>query len=120
MPTRGGRTVRRNFSRTVSRIRGPLTERIVTEILIIGEGYAVNLTPVDTSNLVNSRFRQITNTVTGTVGVVGYTAAYAAEVHGGGPKNWQKAAAEDRFLERGFNRDGRADIEAHISRSYRI
>ncbi|WP_252108839.1 MULTISPECIES: hypothetical protein [unclassified Halomonas] len=120
MSVRGGRNVRRNFSRVVSRIAGPLTDRVVTEVLIIGEGYAVNLTPVDTSNLVNSRFRQITNTATGTVGVVVYTAAYAAEVHDAGPKNWKKAAAEDRFLERGFERDGRADIETHLARSYRV
>ncbi|MCC4288515.1 hypothetical protein [Vreelandella aquamarina] len=120
MPTRGGRNVRRNFSRTVGRIAGPLTDRIVTEVLIIGEGWAANLTPVDTSNLINSRFRTVTNTATGTVGVVGYTAAYAAAVHDGGPKNWKKAAAEDEFLKKGFERDGRGEIEAHISRSYRV
>lgn len=119
MPIRGGRNVRRNFSRVVSRTAGALTERVVAEILIIGEGYAVNLTPVDTSSLVNSRFRQITGTASGTRGVIGYTAAYAAAVHEGGPKNWKKAAAEDKFLEKGFNRDGRSDIEAHIRRSYR-
>ncbi|WP_110599837.1 MULTISPECIES: hypothetical protein [Salinicola] len=119
MPIRGGRDVRRNFSRTVGRIAGPLTERVVTEILIIGEGYAVNLTPVDTSNLINSRYRQVISTTTGTKGMVAYTAAYAAAVHDGGSKNWQKAAAEDEFLKKGFERDGRADIEAHIKRSYR-
>ncbi|MDF3917517.1 hypothetical protein P3W43_01465 [Salinicola salarius] len=119
MPIKGGRNVRRNFARTVGRIAGPLTDRVVTEILIIGEGYAVNLTPVDTSNLINSRFRQVTSTTTGTKGVVAYTAEYAAAVHDGGEKNWQKAAAEDEFLAKGFQRDGRADIEAHIRRSYR-
>lgn len=120
MPIRGGRDVRRNFSRVVGRIAGPLTERVVTEILIIGEGYAVNLTPVDTSNLVNSRFRQVRNSGTGTIGMIGYTAAYAAAVHDGGEKNWQKADAEDEFLKKGFERDGRADIAAHIRRSYRL
>lgn len=118
MPIKGGNNVRRKMARELRNIAGPLTEKVVTEILIIGEGYAVNLTPVDTSNLINSRYRRIQSTATGTIGIIGYTAAYAAAVHEGGPKNWQKASAEDKFLEKGFSRDGKADIAAHIKRRY--
>lgn len=119
MPVRGGRNVRRNAKRHIGRIAGSQTERVVTELLIIGEGYAVDLTPVDTANLINSRYRRITNEQTGTKGLIGYTAEYAAAVHDGGPKNWQKPDAEDQFLRRGFERDGIGDIRAHIRRSYR-
>lgn len=120
MPVKGGNKVRRNMRRTVGRITGTLTNRAITEILIIGEGYAAELTPVDTSNLINSRFRQVTDTATGAKGVVGYTANYAIFVHEGGPKNWQKAGAEDEFLRKGFEENGRSEIEAHIRRRYRV
>lgn len=81
MPTRGGKNVRRNMRRLVREIRGPITNRAMTEILIAGEAYAAALTPIDTSNLINSRYRQVTNTQSGTRGIVGYTADYALYVH---------------------------------------
>lgn len=120
MPIKGGKKVRRNMKRLVGRITGPLTNKALTEVLVIGEGYAAELTPVDTSNLINSRFRTVTDTQTGAVGVVGYTASYAIFVHEGGQKNWKKAGAEDEFLRKGFEENGRAEIEAHVLRSYRI
>ena len=69
MPVRGGNKVRRNMRQTLRQISNDLTPTVVKEILIIGEGYAANLTPVDTSNLINSGFRTVTNTATGAVGV---------------------------------------------------
>ncbi|WP_417861847.1 hypothetical protein [Vreelandella venusta] len=118
MSVRGGNKVRRNMRQTLRQISSELTPTVVKEILIIGEGYAAVLTPVDTSNLINSGFRTVTNTATGTVGVVGYTADYAAATHDGGPKNWQKSGAEDEYLTKGFERDGIAEIDAHIARRY--
>lgn len=119
MAIKGGNRVRANMSRTLRNIAGPKTNKVVTEILIIGEGYAVNLTPVDTSNLINSRYRRVQNSATGTIGLVGYTANYAAYVHDGGPKNWQKSGAEDLYLKKAFERDGLPDIQAHLRRSYK-
>lgn len=120
MPIRGGKKVRRNTRRLVGRIKGRISEQTMTEILIIGEMYAADLTPVDTSTLINSRYRVIENTITGTKGIVGYTANYAAAVHDGGPKNWQKPGAEDEFLRKGFEERGRSQIAAHVRRRYRL
>ena len=47
---------------------------------IIG-GYATLMTPVDTSNLINSQYRIVKNTGTKVVAAIGYTAKYAAAVH---------------------------------------
>lgn len=146
MPVHGGKIVRRNLRRTVARIRGPLTDKVLTEVLIIGEGYAAALTPVDTSNLINSRYRQIKNSATGTRGIVGYTADYALYVHeasgklkgqprssvdefttGSGRRaftsndgNFWDPSGEPHFLSKGFDRDGRAEIKAHIRKRYRL
>ncbi len=146
MPTRGGKIVRRNLRRTVSRIRGPVTNKVITEVLIIGDGYAAALTPVDTSNLINSRYRFVEDSATGTKGVVGYTANYALFVHEASGKlkgqprssvssfttsSGQRAFAsnngvfwdpdaEPGFLQKGFERDGKGEIEAHIRTRYRL
>ena len=47
---------------------------------IIG-GYATLMTPVDTSNLINSQYRIVKNTGTKVIAAIGYTAKYAAAVH---------------------------------------
>lgn len=119
MAVKGIKDVNRRFAKLTGRIAGPMTNRAMTEIIIIGEGYAAELTPVDTSNLINSRYRQVTNTATGTKGIVGYTANYALWVHEGGPKNWKKSAASDQFLSKGFE-NANTEIQAHLRRRYRM
>lgn len=47
---------------------------------IIG-GYASLMTPVDTSNLINSQYRTVTKEGKRVVAAIGYTAKYAAAVH---------------------------------------
>lgn len=64
------------------RIKGPMTERTLTEVLIIGGGYADSMTPVDLGNLLNSRFREVRQLGNKWVARYGYTARYAAAVHG--------------------------------------
>lgn len=132
MPARGGNRVRSNMRRLVAQIRGPITQRAMAEILIIIEGRAVNLTPVDTSNLVNSRFRQVTNTLTGTKGVIGYTAAYALYVHEASGKlrgrprdpskpgrgNFWDTDADPHFLAKGAE-EALPEVGAAIIRNYR-
>lgn len=110
--------VNANIQKIVGRITTTATREAVTKALIIGQQYAVMLTPIDTAALINSRFMQVVNTATGFTGRVGYTASYAAFVHDGGPKNWQKTGAEDEFLRKGFERDGRAEIDAVIRAEY--
>ncbi|MDT8895781.1 hypothetical protein RSO41_14075 [Halomonas sp. I1] len=134
MPSRGGRNVRRNMRRLSMKIRGPVTEKAVTEILIIGEGYAVNFTPVDTSHLINSRSRlPVVTGPSGTRGTVVYTAKYAAAVHEapgtlkGQPRpkkngrsrgNYWSPNGEPGFLEKGFE-EAKPEIRGILRKNYR-
>lgn len=81
MAIRGIDQVRKNMARTFSDITGPMTEKTITEILIIGGGLADVMTPRDLGNLVNSRYRIVHPSKTGWTGKYGYTANYAAAVH---------------------------------------
>lgn len=141
MPSRGIKEAKAATAKLVGRIAGDLTERTVTEILIIGAGYASLLTPVDTSLLINSQYRQVTHIFGATFGRVGYTAAYAAAVSemsgklkgqpradfgttregvsfggGTGVGNYWDPGGEPDFLRKGFERDGKDDIKAAIKR----
>ena len=147
MPIRGVQTVRSNLQKLTKRIQGPMTEKTLTEILIIGGGYADSMTPVDIGNLLNSRFREIKKQGDKWVARYGYTAAYAAAVHGlsaklrGQPRAdfgttragdgfgggsgkgnyWDgplgPGTAEPEWLTKGFERDGLAEIKAAIKRN---
>lgn len=58
-----------------------MTEKAITEVLIIGEGYAASLTPMDSGTLLQSMYREVKNTDGRVTGRVGFTANYAAAVH---------------------------------------
>jgi len=145
MPVKGLEAAKRQTKAIIERIKGPLSERTVTEILIIGAGYASLLTPVDTSLLINSQYRLVENTGNGIKGQVGYTAAYAAAVNaasgklkgkprahfgvtskgvpfggGTGVGVYWAPAGEPDFLRKGFERDGKADIAAAVLRGMKL
>lgn len=133
MPVKGIKQVRQNMSRTLGEISGQKAERAITEALIIGAGMAATLTPVDTSNLINSQFRIVRRAADGVHGQMGYTANYAAAVHNasgkldGQPRDPNDSSrgdfwdpnAEPEFLTKGFEMT-RADIEAAIKRNMRV
>lgn len=78
------------------------SEKFVTLSLKMVEAQAAPLVPVDTSELINSAFtklQKLPGDMGGHIGEFGYGAEYAGFVHEGGPKNWKKAGATDRFLE---------------------
>ncbi len=102
MPVKGIDSVNKRIKSTLNNIGDKITRKTLTQVLMTGQNHAVMLTPVDTSNLINSRFIQIQNNGMNFKGLAGYTANYAKYVHDGGPKNWQKIGAEDQFLEKGF------------------
>ena len=145
MPIRGAEKVRANMAAVFKKIKGPMTENTLTEVLIIGGGYADAMTPVDLGTLINSRFREVRQTGNKWVARYGYTASYAAAVHalsaklkgqpradfgmtragqafGGGSKtgNYWDPDAEPQWLEKGFERDGLADIKAAIERNMKL
>lgn len=138
--------VRKNLAALGKRITGPMSQQTVTEALVIGGMYADLLTPIDTGNLLRSRFREITRAGNGEwIGKYGYTAAYAAAVHGASGKlkgqprahfgktsagqefgggtqvgNYWDPDAEPEFLTKGFERDGLDAIKAAIVRGMAV
>lgn len=81
MPVRGVKQVRQNMAKLIGEIGGTMSEKAVYESLIIIDGNAALLTPIDTSNLINSRFIEVKKLANGVQGRMGYTAEYAAAVH---------------------------------------
>lgn len=77
--------------------------RGVTQALILGASEASVMTPVDTSTLLNSQFRNVTKEGSKIVGTVGYTAEYARYVHDPNVKQkFRRSTAEKEFLRKGF------------------
>lgn len=93
--------------------------RGVTQALILGSSEAAVLTPIDTSNLLNSQFRLIEQRGSEVVGTVGYTAEYALPVHDPAVKQvFHRASAEKEFLSKGFERQ-RGNIDAAMKAALR-
>lgn len=79
--------------------------RGMTQALILGASEAAVLTPIDTSNLLNSQFRNVRADGSRVVGTVGYTAEYASVVHDPEVKQtFRRASAEKEFLRKGMER----------------
>lgn len=79
--------------------------RAMTQMLVLGASEASVLTPIDTSNLLNSQYRQVQSARGGVVGTVGYTAEYALAVHDPDNKqNFRRPSAMKEFLRIGFER----------------
>lgn len=77
--------------------------RGMTQALIIGASEASVLTPIDTSTLINSQFRNVSAEGGRIKGTVGYTASYAVPVHDPQVKqNFRRATAEKEFLKKGM------------------
>lgn len=121
MPVKGIERVKRNYKAKVAQISGPVSAAAVRNVLSQGAAVAATMTPVDTSNLINSAYApQITVTDGKVSGYVGYTAEYAAFVHdtsgklkglprANGNGNYWDPAGEPGFLEKGFE-----EIKPHI------
>ena len=69
------------FKDLMRRARVDMSEKAVTECLIAAGSYAALITPVATSFLLNSQYRQIDITINGVKGEIGYGANYALYVH---------------------------------------
>ena len=108
------------IERRLKDIGGPMTEKFITVALGEVSALAAPYVPVgETSNLINSEYRTVRQTGSGWSGEIGYNAEYAIYVHEGGPKNWQKAGASDKFLERGLEDFIRDSLDATIKAVYR-
>ena len=81
MAIKGMAQLRRNVRKQLTLAIPSHAERAMHIATSIIGGYATLMTPVDTSNLINSQYRIVKNTGTKIVAAIGYTAKYAAAVH---------------------------------------
>ncbi|MFT8276601.1 hypothetical protein ACMSSJ_13820 [Kerstersia gyiorum] len=107
------------------------TEEAISAILTSGAGKAKTMTPISTSNLINSQYApQIEQGQGKTTGHIGYTASYAGAVHGienpssGRPRpngngNFWDPNAEPEFLAKGFE-EIKPQIPAILARIYKV
>jgi hypothetical protein len=54
------------------------------------------------------------------MGEMGYGAEYAVPVHEGADKNWKKAGASNKFLEKGLKEMIDEDLQELIRRNYNL
>jgi len=80
MPVRGLDSALKKTDSLTRDIAEVKAERAVSAALITGQAFAAMLTPVDTSFLINSQYRDIKKQGSKFIGAVGYTALYAAAV----------------------------------------
>lgn len=88
--------IQRKLDELLRNAVGSQTSRALTLMMIDGAGYAATMTPIDTSNLINSQFRRVVPRENGQYGYIGYTAAYAAAVHNSKGTAVGKGVARDK------------------------
>ncbi len=117
---RGIADVSANINALVGNITGRKVTRAIQAAMLIGGAQATLFTPIDTSTLINSQFREITVNGTRVTGRVGYSANYAVFVHDPKVKQtFRRATARKEFLRLGFE-DSRKEIETAMRQEMRI
>jgi hypothetical protein len=113
---KGIKQVSRNVNHAIDNIHDRRVVRALTSAMIVGASQAAIYTPIDTSYLLNSQFRELSVNGTRFTGRVGYTAEYAAYVHDPAyPQQFRRATAEKEFLTKGFE-DSRDVIDRVVQR----
>ncbi|EOI5760168.1 HK97 gp10 family phage protein [Cronobacter turicensis] len=108
---RGIAQAKANLDALINDVRGRKVVRAVQSALLIGGAQAALYTPIDTSTLLNSQFREIDANGTKVTGRVGYSANYAVYVHDPNvPQTFRRATARKEFLTKGFE-DTREQID---------
>lgn len=131
MPAKGIREAKRKTRRIAGHIADNLTERTLTELLIVAQGYSTLMTPAEYGNLRNSQYRIVRPYNGGIRGQIGYTANYAAAVHNASGKlrgtprksgngNYWDPAGEPQFLSKAFEGEGMAAIDSVVRRGMKI
>lgn len=103
-----------NLDKFISTVQGKKAARAVQSAIMIGSTQAAIYTPIDTSTLINSQYRELSVNGTIITGRVGYAANYAVFVHDPNvPQTFRRSTAQKEFLTKGFA-DSRSDIDAAI------
>ena len=113
---RGIRQAQQNLNALIGDIQGRKAVRAIQSALIIGSSQAALYTPIDTSTLINSQYREIDIKGARLTGRVGYSANYAVFVHDPNvPQTFRRATAQKEFLTKGFE-DARELIDRTIKK----
>jgi len=103
-----------NLDKFIGTVQGKKAARAIQSAMLIGSTQAALYTPIDTSTLLNSQFRELSVNGTMITGRVGYTANYAVYVHDPNvPQTFRRSTAQKEFLTKGFE-DTREAISAVI------
>ena len=79
--------------------------RGMAQAMILGASESSVLTPIDTSDLLNSLYARVRVQGDTITGIAGFTASYALAVHDpDNPQNFNRPSAEKEFLRKGFKR----------------
>ena len=132
MAIKGMAQLRRNVRQQLTLAIPSHAERAMHIATSIIGGYATLMTPVDTSNLINSQYRIVKNEGRRVVAAIGYTARYAAAVHAkpgtlrgagvarpSGRGNYWDPDAEPRFLSKAGD-ENLSEIDAAITKAMTI
>lgn len=110
----GVREAQANLNKLIGDIQGRKAVRAIQSALLIGGAQASLHTPIDTSTLINSQYRDISVNGTLITGRVGYSANYAVYVHDPNiPQNFRRSTAQKEFLTKGFD-DTREQIDSVV------
>lgn len=113
---RGVREAQQNLNAIIGDIQGRKAVRALQSALIIGSSQAALYTPIDTSTLINSQYRELNLNGSRLTGRVGYSANYAVYVHDPNvPQTFRRAMAQKEFLTKGFE-DTRELIDRTIKK----
>ncbi|WP_395303248.1 HK97 gp10 family phage protein [Pectobacterium polonicum] len=101
-------------------IQGRKVVRALQSAMIIGGTQSALYTPIDTSTLINSQFREIVISGMRVTGRVGYTANYAMYVHDPEVKQtFRRSTAKKEFLKLGFE-EAKDQIDAVVKREMKL
>ena len=123
MPLKGVEKVRGRYQALIKEISGPRTLKVVNAIIATGAAHAKLYTPVDTSALINSQRKKVSEMGSGVVvGRVWYSQEYALWLET--RDHWtprKKATAKPHFLKSGFeDPEPQADIKDIIKQWYKL
>lgn len=113
---RGIKESKQRLNEIINDVQGRKAVRAMQSALIIGSSQAALYTPIDTSTLLNSQYREINASGTRITGRVGYSANYAVYVNDPNvQQTFRRSTAQKEFLKKGFE-DAKQQIDAVIKR----
>lgn len=113
---RGVQSTVRNMNLILNDIQGRKVIRALQSAMLIGGARAALYTPIDTSALLNSQFREIITNGAVVTGRVGYSTNYAVFVHDpANPQRFRRSTAKKEFLTLGFEEE-RSAIDAVVAK----